>query len=227
MLEAAFRTINGCHEFIIRTDEPDYLETLIQLGYGPLSSDPDEHVRRFPEFDDVDATFQRFSAHLRPWLDQMSRRTPTPWEDALATICCRAADADLDWFLLGSTSLAVRGIPVHPRDVDIAIPDQARALEVFGDLLVGPPLFHKDTTFVSYWSGRAFAEARIEWISFIHPTLDSWMWPNEVGEYAQRHLETVPWRDWTLRVPPLAVQLEITEQREMPERAALIRAHLE
>jgi hypothetical protein len=226
MLAADFRTINSCHEFIIKTDEPEYLAVLRQLGYGPLGDSPDEYLRRFPIYQGADQVFERFSESLRPLLDQMCRRVETPWEDALEVLCNRAARADLEWFLVGSASLALRGIDVKPRDVDFVVPDQSRALEVYADLLVAPPLFHTDTTFVGYWSGRAFAAARLEWVSFVHPTLDSWWGPNELGAHAQANLEHIQWRDWTVRVPPLVSQLAITEERGLEDRALAIRQHL-
>jgi hypothetical protein len=51
---------------------------------------------------------------------------------------------------------------VVPRDVDFVVSDQNRSLAAFGDLLINPVLFHPDKTFVSSWSARAFADARLE-----------------------------------------------------------------
>jgi hypothetical protein len=110
-----------------------------------------------------------------------------------------------------------------PRDIDFVVADHDRARAAFGDLLINPPLFHPDRTFVSSWSGRAFADARLEWISCVHPRLDSWMWPNEVGQYAASRLETIHWRQRTIRVSPLDLHLEVAEQRGLTERAAAIR----
>jgi hypothetical protein len=159
-------------------------------------------------------------------LDQMIRRTPAPWEDALEVLCDRAASAGLDWFLIGSASVAARGVDVAPRDLDFVVPDQAAALAVYGDLLINPPLFHTDTTFVGLWSGRAFTGARVEWVSYVHPTLDAWWQPNELGTDAQARLEEIRWRDWTIRVPPLELQLAISEQRGLDDRVRAIRQRL-
>jgi hypothetical protein len=226
MLAAELRTVNSCHEFIVKTDEPDYIDVLVPLGYGPLGDNPGEYLRRFPLHPEVEHIFDRFAQSLRPMLDQMSRRVETPWEAALELLCARAAHAGLEWFLIGSASIALRGIDVKPRDVDFVVPDQAQALAVYGDLLVNPPLFHTDTTFVGLWSGRAFAGARVEWVSFVHPTLDMWRRPNELGPDTQANLERIQWRDWVIRVPPLTTQLTITEQRGLEERAQAIKQHL-
>ena len=223
VLSTELRTADGCHEFVIRTDEPDYLAELTQLGYGALGDEDDAFLRRFPLSDDAGAIFENFTRCVEALLDHASGRTPTPWEDALELVCDRADRAGIEWFLVGSASVAARGIDVMPRDVDFVVADQDRALAAFGDLLINPPLFHPDKTFVSSWSGRAFADARLEWISFVHPRLDSWMWPNEVGQHAASHLETIRWRQRSIRVSPLDLHLEITERRGRTDRAAAIR----
>jgi hypothetical protein len=217
------RTADGCHEFVIRTDEPDYLAELTQLGYGALGDEDDAFLRRFPLCVDADAIFENFTRCIGALLDQVSRRTRTPWEDALEHVCDRAERAGIEWFLVGSASVAARGIDVIPGDIDFVVSDQNDALAAFGDVLINPVLFHPDKTFVSSWSGRAFEDARLEWISFVHPGLDSWMWPNEVGQYAVSHLETIRWRQRSIRVSPLELHLEIAEQRGFTDRAAAIR----
>ena len=44
MLSADFRTVNSCHEFIVKTDEPDYVDVLVPVGYGPLGDTPGEYL---------------------------------------------------------------------------------------------------------------------------------------------------------------------------------------
>ena len=46
------------------------------------------------------------------------------------------------------------------------------------------------------------------------------------GPMAARRLETAEWRGYALRVPPLDLQLAVTERRGLAERAAGIRAVL-
>jgi hypothetical protein len=223
VLSTELRTADGCHEFVIRTDEPDYLAELTQLGYGALGDEDDAFLRRFPLCVDADAIFENFTRCIGALLDQVSRRTRTPWEDALEHVCDRAERAGIEWFLVGSASVAARGIDVIPGDIDFVVSDQNDALAAFGDVLINPVLFHPDKTFVSSWSGRAFEDARLEWISFVHPRLDSWMWPNEVGHYAVSHLETIRWRQRSIRVSPLELHLEIAKQRGFTDRVAAIR----
>jgi hypothetical protein len=74
---------------------------------------------------------------------------------------------------------------------------------------------------VSEWWGRAFIGGRVEWAGGITAAADQ---PgiSDVGLTAQAGLETVRWRDWDIRVPPLHLQRAVSLRRGLPGRAELI-----
>ena len=137
-------------------------------------------------------------------------------------VCRRVAAAGgIDWFLGGSAALAVRGAPVTPHDLDLitAEADAARVGDVLADVIIEPVAAAEWP--LSVWWGRAFLHARVEWAGGMTAAADQ---PEvtDFGPVAASQLETVTWRCWHLRVPPLALQRAVSERRGLSARVAVI-----
>ncbi len=133
---------------------------------------------------------------------------------------------EVDWFLTGSAALALRGLAVSPGDVDLVVMDEAgarRLAELMRPYLVEP--LQATPGWIAGWFCRAMLRARVEWIGAPTAQADQ-PESSDFGATAASQLETVTWRGFEVRVPPLALQLEVCERRGLDERAALIRAHL-
>jgi hypothetical protein len=178
-------------------------------------------VRTFPgDAPHARAAAGRFEACAEELVAQAAGRADVPWEAALETLLGRRAAAD-DWWLTGSGALAVRGLAVSPRDLDVIATGAgcARLADALADVLVEPLAGggHLGETWL-----RAFASARIECVGGVHPTVDAEE-PSDFGPYAAERLEQVEWQGHPLRVPPLELQLRVSERRGLDDRAALIR----
>jgi len=57
---------------------------------------------------------------LEPLLYQYLGISAVPWQAALEGVCHRLESSGVDWWLCGSAALAVRGVAVIPRDLDLA-----------------------------------------------------------------------------------------------------------
>lgn len=158
---------------------------------------------------------------LEPMLAQAAGLEPVPWQDALAEVCSRFGPAGVDWWLAGSAALAVRGAPLSPGDLDLIVsgPDSIRAGSLLADGLI-EPVVHGEWE-LSQWWGRAFVHARIEWAGGVTAAADE---PEitDFGPAAAAALQVVRWRDWDIRVPPLALQRAVSLRRGLPGRVALI-----
>lgn len=66
--------------------------------------------------------------------------------------------------------------------------------------------------------------ARVEWVGGVGPAADEPL-ATDFGLAAAARLETVRWRDWSLRVPPLDLQRAVSVRRGLHDRVALIDAH--
>src|SRR5438094_1225846 len=223
MLRTEMRTKFGHIEFVVVTDEQDFQDVLPGLAYSPGTQG--EYSRRFPAANDAERIYANFAQCAAALLAQTARRQPAPWEAALEQLAVTLDGAGVRWFLIGSSALAVRGIPVTPRDIDFVVDDHHRTADALADSLIEPPLFDADRKWIAAWFGRTFLGARVEWVADVYPDLDEWGWPNEIGPTAVSSLEGVSWRGRELIVTPLDVQLAVSERRELKDRVDAIRAY--
>lgn len=168
-------------------------------------------VRRFPAGAPYAAQASaRFEECAERMVYQAARIDTTPWRPALEEVLSRVpADG---WFLAGSAALAVRGVAIEPRDVDLVALDAescAQLAAALEDLLVEPlvdggPLGER-------WF-RAFANARIECVGAPYASHDKPQ-PSDFGPFAAARLTTARWRGWDVRVPPLELQLASRQRR--------------
>jgi hypothetical protein len=219
-LETCFEEQGERTRFLVATDEPEYRERLLHMGY--LRADDDRFATRwFVASAATRSYYERFATSIESMVLQSARRVPVPWQDALREVLGRLRGSGLIWWLYGSTALAVRGIEVEPGDIDINVSDCGRMGRIFDDLLVTP--VERMDGWVARCGGRAFSHAIIEWISEPVAELDDRNAPHEQGPFIEPYLESVVWHGHLLRVPPLCAQLRVCNLRGLTERADLIR----
>jgi hypothetical protein len=179
--------------------------------------------RRFPDSDDVLVIFDRFRSHIETVIRHEARVERCPWEEALSVVC-RRLDGNVGWWLTGSTALAVRGVDVQPRDIDLVVEDASRAGECFGDVLIEPVTPMRG--WVADWFGRAFERALIEWVAGVHDDVEATGRPEHSPEAARR-LEVVEWRGNTiLCCSPLDLQLRGLVGRGLEGYASAVHRYL-
>jgi hypothetical protein len=173
--------------------------------------DPAQAARAFANLPEV----------FEPMLRQLTEADPMPWPDALAAVCQRLGSGRVDWWLCGSAALAVRGAPLIPHDLDlvVAAADSVRVGDLLVDGLIEPPA--RGEWDLSEWWGRAFVHGRVEWVGGITAACDE---PDtsDFGLTAEGALDTVRWRDWDIRVPPLHLQRAVSLRRGLTDRVAMI-----
>jgi hypothetical protein len=167
-------------------------------------------IRTFPA-DSLHATAAaaRFPSCADAMVRQAARLAPADWEDALELLLVRAPA--VDWWLAGSAALAVRGVDVAPRDLDLVSDARGATLlaGALADILIEPLV---DGGWLAERWFRAFEGARIECVGGVHPAHDD-PEPCDFGRAAAARLESVRWRDWEVRVPPLELQLASRRRR--------------
>jgi hypothetical protein len=187
----------------------------------------DEWRRGYPaDTPGLDTCWQNLSNCAELMLMQAARLQPVPWRETLHELCRRTRGRETDWWLAGSTALAVRGADIEPGDVDLVCSDDgAMSLgTIFAGELVEPVLCDKRGAISDYW-GRAFLTARLEWIGTPRAGVDAPL-PSDFGPIAASRLETVTWEGFQLRVPALDLQRAVSQRRGLTTRVALIDAIL-
>jgi hypothetical protein len=218
MLEAGcLRDADG-DGLVVETDEVVFRAALNELFFEEQNG---RHIKRFPAGTLSDEIFRRFESHLDPLLRQTARLEPAPWQRALRETAARLDSAGVEWWLTGSAALAVRGIPVDPRDLDLVVSDEgaAAAASAFDDALIEPAVA-VEGWFCRWW-GRAWIGARVEWVGGVTEAADEPL-PTDFGLVAAALLERIRWNDLSISVPPLALQRAVSERRGLTDRVRLI-----
>jgi hypothetical protein len=202
-------SVHGIELQLGLSDVPGDLAAAVdELGFERMGA---SSVRRFPAGAPyASQAAARFEEYAEKMVYQAARVDKTPWRTALEEVLA-SLPAD-GWFLAGSTALAVRGVAIEPRDVDLVAFDAdscARLAESIQDLLVEPLV---DGGFLGERWFRAFSHARIECVGGPHASHDT---PHlsDFGPFAMARLTTVQWRGWNIRVPPLELQLASRQRR--------------
>ena len=224
MVKVAREVVGGSTSFRLLDVAPEYEEALLQLGF---KHEVDSFSRSFPSATPhLDVAYANLTRHMEEMVRQAAGYEPVPWEAALDALLDRLAEWEISWWLTGSGALAVRGLDIMPRDLDL-VTDDAGAVQLGEGLaqwLIEP--VSPVTDWICRWWGRAFLHARIEWAGGVDPRVDE-SFVSDLGPAAGRRLEEVTWNGRILRVPPLEVQLHSSERRGLPDRASQIRMMIE
>lgn len=173
----------------------------------------------------IDKIQKRFLKYAPVMLAQLAYQIEVPWQDALEAFCQRTAGSGIRWWLTGSCAACLRGIALNPHDVDIMIDsrDCDIVADLFADELIEPIL---DTQgWVTKDFGVIFLKGRIDIASDPHPCLDEPQ-PVDCGPYALAHLETINWRGFTIKIPPVHLQLNANLRRNRLDRVKLIKQYM-
>jgi hypothetical protein len=223
-MRTLYETVGDQTAFILADLEPQYHQVAQELAYAPH---PKGFAKVYPaDTPDLDRIYQQFAHAAEALILQSARVVPVPWEQALHTFLDLVADEPIDWWLGGSAALAVRGLPVTPRDFDLIVDDNgAQQLgRCLGNDLI-EPVIPVQGWFCRWW-GRAFLQARFEWVGGVSAAADQ-PTVSDFGPTAAQRLETIRWQGRTIRVPPLDLQLQVSRRRGFIERAAQIQSFLE
>lgn len=227
-MQTSYKTEGGQVYFLLSDVEPVYRDAVrgwAKDRHGGELNDG-HFFGRFPANSlFLDVARQGFTRYAPDMFAQMSGLRPFDWERSLETFLQRVQEYDIDWWLPGSVALAIRGIDVAPHDIDIATDDKGAysLATLLQDVLVEP--LEDSRGWISNWFGRSFLYGRVEWVGGIDPSVDEPV-PVDFGPRAMSRLERVTWRGYELRVPPLDLQLLVSERRGLTERAEKIRRYM-
>lgn len=86
---------------------------------------PVEHsfLKQWAENPDMEIIAGNFEQHGVESLEQLLKIRPAPWEQALSAFIEKLAGTGIRWYIHGSAAMAIWGIDVAPRDLNIIFPD--------------------------------------------------------------------------------------------------------
>ena len=219
-MRTLLRTEGTRTSFIITDLDPAYAEVAQDLGYEEIEAGS---AKAFPaNTPHLVSIFERFSHYAEEMVLQAANVHDVPWQAALFALLQRIEQQNMNWWLVGSAALAVRGFQVVPHDIDLCTDDaSAHTLGVLlGDCLIEP--VQDVRGWVCNWFGRAFLHTRIEWVGGVDEHLDD----DEISDFgpiAATRKETITWHGYKIQVPPLDLQLMVSERRGLTNRVKQIK----
>jgi hypothetical protein len=205
--------------FIMADLEPAYEKVLQDLQYPRCE---DGFGRAFPsDTPHLDRIYLNFQRYAKEMLLQAAGVHPVPWEQALTAFLQIVEHQNIDWWLTGSAALSVRGMDIVPHDFDLVVDDAGA--QRLGELLL--PYVYEPVVpvhdWICNWFGRAFLYARFEWVGGVHATMDE-HGVSDAGPTAASRLDTVIWHGKEVRLPPLDLQMDVSERRGLTDRVEMI-----
>lgn len=221
-MHLSWKPLEDAIVFIAEDIPPQYQDALQSLAFVKTE---DGMVRFFPkDTPHLTRAFVRYERSLEAMLQQAAHEIPVPWEAALEGLLQRIRPLATDWWVTGSLAYALRGLPIEPGDLDFVIEGDGawQWNEALVEFLIEPT--YETSWFCKYW-GRAFHHARIEWVGAIDPASD-FAYVQDFYLPVRDHLETVTWRGYPVRIPPLEPMLKLEEMRGRLDRVNLVRKAL-
>lgn len=166
-----------------------------------------------------------FKKNAGTMFDQLGYFTEVPWEEAIYEFVKKIAGTNINWWLTGSCAACIRGIPFKPHDLDIMVDskDIEKIKKLFSEWIVEPII---DTNgWLTKDFGVLFKHARIDIASDPSSCLDN-PEPVDCGAYAKEHLEEVTFKGYTIKVPPIKLQINANRRRNRMERVKLLEKYL-
>jgi hypothetical protein len=232
MQRTRFETgIEDGRRLVTALDIPDdYLYSLVNgLEFGVVFSAEDVDTERMRMVWEYPAGAPGWPDAARNWvadgpemLDQKHGVRPADWEAGLAWIADILDGIEADWFLIGSTALAVRGMDVGPGGIDVAL-DEAGADRLGPHVGAGVlrPVIDSGGWEAGTRSGLLFHGCSISIVGGMHDQ----QWPRPWDSAARAALEAVTWQDRSLRVPPLDAMLLQARMMHRNDHLRAILAH--
>src|SRR5690242_11029536 len=111
-MKTLLRTEGSRTSFIITDLDPAYTKVVQALDYEETEAG---FAKSFPaDTPHITSIYERFSHCAEEMILQAANVHAVPWQDALLALLQRIEGQHLNWWLVGSTALAARGLNIAP-----------------------------------------------------------------------------------------------------------------
>lgn len=170
-------------------------------------------IKQYADVKDFEYCAENFTKYGETAIKQQLKTLPAPWEKALDLFIPEIKQLGVNWYVHGSTAMALWGIDVAPKDVNIIVPNYSDFEKVrnhFYKLAIKP--FERCDNWVMSGLGDIFLEAVIG-IAFHN---------KELEPYDMNNLGKVVHNGEEIHVSSLEMLKQDNEYFNRPERVKLI-----
>ena len=175
-------------------------------------------VKQYADVKDFEYCAQNFTKYGEIAIKQQLKLLPTPWKKSLDLLIVEMEKLNVDWYIHGSTAMALWNINVSPKNIDICIPNYSDFDKVrnhFYKSAYQP--FERCENWVASGLGYVFLEAAIEF-SFGN---------KELEPYDMSTLHQVNYNGKHIYISNLHMLKRDNEHLNRPERVSLIERKME
>jgi len=204
----------------ITSEIPENLISVFKRQFYEVEGDL--AVKKFPKpIENLETIKQNYLKYKPELISQAGNLKPVKWEEGLAAFIDIVSGEDIDWWLAGSCSLALRGIDVVPHDIDIMLSsrDLEKIKNHFLDYTLWP-ILPTGGWIVEYF-GMVFLGCQVDFAFDPLPELDQ-PEPVDCGPYAGSHLEEIVWKGQQIKVPPVELFINVNRKRGRFDRVQAI-----
>lgn len=174
-------------------------------------------IKTYDNIRDFEYCAENFAKYGEISVRQQLKIIPAPWEKALELFIPEMKKTGADWFIHGSTAMALHGIKIKPKDINVCIPNYSdfdKVRDHFCKLAIQP--FERCDNWVASGSGSIFLEANIGF-SFGN---------KELEPYDMSGLDKLPYKGEFIYVSSLQALKQDNKMYGRDERARLIDKYL-
>lgn len=200
----------NCYAYCAEEVDPQYWDYFKSELWWQLGN---HFIKTFDNVEDFSYCAENFARYGETSVKQYLKILPVPWKKALNLLISEMKKIDVDWFIYGSTAMALLGIEVEPKDINISIANYSdfdKVRNYFYKLAIQP--FQRCDNWVASGLGRIFLEANIGF-SFRN---------EEPRPYDMSQLDKVSYHGQEVYVSTLEMLKQDNQCYGRPERAALI-----
>jgi hypothetical protein len=183
-----------------------------------------KHSETIPE---IELIAKNYKKNIEKIINQRLRKEKTDWKTALKFIAEELKKTDIKWYVSGSCALALRGIEVEPKDLNLIFEnkeDKEKIKNILGKYAIEPIAECKD------WILELYGAAYIEncFIDIASGLKDDLNHPDPIDSspYAIENLEEINWEGYNLKIPPIQLSLNINKKRKRLETVKLIEEYM-
>ena len=204
----------NCYAYYAEDVDEQYRDFFQSCLWWPVDR---SFIKPYDNVADFEYCADNFTKYGEIAIKQQLKILPSPWEKALDLFIPEMQKTGVDWYVHGSAAMALWGIDVKPKDVNVIIPNYSdfdKVREHFYKMAIKP--IERCENWVMSGLGEIFMEAVIE-IAFHN---------RELEPYDMTKLDRIDRKGTSIYVSNLEMLKQDNEYFNRPERVRLIEAQM-